>query len=158
MFRTQFDPPVRVTSNPGSRLRKLYHGRVDNDGVFDLVFDGEEDLYDQIQSHAESCDIHTIMKRFEAGDLEVLSQRQGVFGDFSEFPTNYAEILNSVIAGENYFNSLPVEVRSKFNHSFREWMASMDKPDFLDRMGITKDEPSIDDPVIEPAKGVENEP
>lgn len=157
MFRTQYDTPVRVTSNPGSRLHKLYHGRVDNDGVFDLVFDGEEDLYEQIQSHAESCDIHTILKRFEAGDLEVLSQRQGVFGDFSEFPTNYAEILNSVIAGENYFNSLPVEVRAKFNHSFREWMASMDKPDFLDRMGVVQHEPIVEDPVVESVKGVEHE-
>lgn len=157
MFRTQFAAPVRVCSNPGTRLHKLYHGCVDNDGVFDLVFDGEEDLYQKIQSHAESCDIHTILKRFEAGDLEVLSQRQGVFGDFSEFPTNYAEILNSVIAGENYFNSLPVDVRAKFNHSFREWMVSMDKPDFLERMGVTQHESSVEVPVTVPAKGVENE-
>ncbi len=157
MFRTQYDPPVRVISNPGCRLHKLYHGCVDTDGVFDLVYDGEEDLYEQIQSYAESCDIHTIMKRFEAGDLEVLSQRQGVFGDFSEFPTNYAEILNSVIAGENYFNSLPVEVRAKFNHSFREWMASMDKPDFLDRMGIQKHDVSEPVPAVESEEGVEHE-
>lgn len=157
MFRTQFDPPVRVISNPGTRMHKLYHGCVDSDGVFDLVLDGEEDLYEQIQSHAESCDIHSIMKRFEAGDIEVLSQRQGVFGDFSEFPTNYAEILNSVIAGENYFNSLPVDVRAKFNHSFREWMASMDKPDFLDRMGVSQHVTSDEVTDTEPAKGVENE-
>lgn len=48
-------------------------------------------------------------------------------------------MLNTVIQGENYFNSLPLETRSKFNHSFREWMASMDNmQEFVEKMGFSE--------------------
>lgn len=140
VFQTQFDARDRIISNSGDRIKQLYEARVDNQGHIDLVESGTEDLYDYIQSFRESCDINTIVKRFAAGDTDVLARRQATYGDFTELPRTYAELLNTVIQGENYFNSLPLEIRAKFNHSFREWMASMDNmQEFVEKMGFSQD-------------------
>lgn len=117
VFLTQFDARDRIISNAGSRIKQLYEARVDNQGHIDLVESGTEDLYDYIQSFKESVDINTIVKRFAAGDTDVLARRQATYGDFTQLPGTYAELLNTVIQGENYFNSLPLETRAKFNHS-----------------------------------------
>lgn len=139
VFPTQFDARDRTISNVGDRIKQLYEARVDNNGAIDLVEAGRENLYDYIQSFKESCDINTIVKRFAAGDTDVLARRQATYGDFTQLPGTYAELLNTVIQGENYFNSLPLETRAKFNHSFREWMASMDNmQEFVEKMGFSE--------------------
>ena len=78
VFSTQFDARDRIISNAGSRIKQLYEARVDNQGHIDLVESGTEDLYDYIQSFKESCDINTIVKRFAAGDTDVLTRRQDI--------------------------------------------------------------------------------
>ena len=139
VFLTQFDARDRTISNVGDRFKKLYEARVDNNGTIDLVEAGRENLYDYIQSFKDSCDINTIVKRFAAGDTDVLARRQATYGDFTQLPGTYAELLNTVIQGENYFNSLPLETRAKFNHSFHEWMASMDNmQEFVEKMGFSE--------------------
>lgn len=139
VFPTQFDARDRTISNVGDRIKQLYEARVDNNGTIDLVEAGSENLYDYIQSFKESCDINTIVKRFASGDTDVLARRQATYGDFTQLPGTYAELLNTVIQGENYFNSLPLETRAKFNHSFREWMASMDNmQEFVEKMGFSE--------------------
>lgn len=136
-FKTQFDDRERVIENPGSRVRVLYTSKVADDGKIELIPSGTEDLYSMIQSHKDSCDIHVILTRFANGDTAALSKMQGSYGDFTQLPTTYAGLLNAVIAGENYFNSLPLETRAKFDHSFERFMVSMDDmPKFLDLLGV----------------------
>lgn len=134
MFKTQFDKHDRIFQNPGSPVKVTYAPQYDKNGVLDLVVSGQENLYDYIQSFAESCDIHVLLDRYRDGDASVLSRVQGFYGDVTDMPKTYAEVLNSVIAGENAFMKLPVEIRAEFNHSFAEWMAAMDQPNFVERM------------------------
>lgn len=137
MFRTQFDPHSRVLSNAGSRIRKLYSAKVDAEGAIALVESGEENLYDYIQSFKDECDINLIVQRCMSGDVDVLSKRQGVYADVTDFPQTYAEVLQRVIDGKNAFDDLPLETRAKFDHSFTQWMAAMDDmPDWLEKMGF----------------------
>lgn len=136
-LRTQFTPRERVFQEVGSTEHILYTSKIDDDGVIQLVESGKENIYDMIQSHKDSCDIHVLLKRFEQGDPDALSRAQGAYGDFTNMPESYAQLLNSVIAGEQYFMSLPVEIRAKFGHSFEQFMVSMDKPDFAEKMGFT---------------------
>lgn len=144
-FRNQYDEHIRFQSNVGSRIKDVLAPIFDEKGVMTLEKVGEENLYDYIQSHKDSVDIYTILKRYEAGDQAVLSRVQGMYGDFTQFPSTYAEALNAMTAAETYFNSLPVETRAKFGHSFQQFLASMDKPEFLDNMGLVPKEPvSID--------------
>lgn len=136
MFRTAHVPHDRVYSCAGSRIRPIYSPVFDKNGVMELEQTGQEDLYEYIQSHKDSVDIHMILKRFEQGDVSVLSRVQGAYGDFTQMPTTYAEALNAMISAENYFNSLPVEARAKFGHSFQQFLALMDKPEWLEKMGL----------------------
>lgn len=153
-FVTQYRPRIRFISNGGQRERILYQPKFDENGVMDLVESGKEDLYDFIQSNAESVDIHVILARFQNGDIDALSRVQGAYGDFTNMPTSYAELLNRVNEGQSFFNSLPVDIRAKFNHNFAEFMAGMDKPDFLEKLGIKSEPESEPVPPVEPKKEV----
>lgn len=124
-FKTQFRKPERFLSNPGSPVKILYGPEFDEKGRMNLVEKGRENLYDFIQSFKESVDIHVLLKRFANGETDVLSKIQGFYGDFSEFPRTYADLLNTVNEGEAFFNGLPVEVRSKFGHSFPVFMSAL---------------------------------
>ena len=155
MFRTQFDPHPRVLSNAGSRIRKLYSAKVDAEGAIALVESGEENLYDYIQSFKDECDINLIVQRCMSGDVDVLSKRQGVYADVTEFPQTYAEVLQRVIDGKNAFDDLPLEVRAKFDHSFAQWMAAMDDmPDWLEKMGMAGVSADADTQAVPAADGV----
>lgn len=140
MFKTKYDAHARVFSDPGSPVKDVLSGHLDAHGNIQLVVAGQENVYDFIQSHKDSTDIHLIMKRFAAGEKDILSQVQGFFADCADMPSTYQEILNAVIAGEETFNRLPIEIKENFGHSFQKWLISMDQPDFLSKMGITPDQ------------------
>lgn len=128
----------RVHSNVGKRTKVKYSPEVDKNGVLNLREVGEEDLYGFIQSHADSVNIHRIIERFNRGEADVLSRVQGVFGDFVNVPKSYAELLNRVIEGENEFKQLPLDVRSKFNHSFAEFLTAAGSDEWYSVLGIEK--------------------
>lgn len=135
-FSTQYSPHERVFQNAGSRERTIYASHVDDAGVVVLAPAGKENLYDYIQSFKDSTSIPLILARYAAGDASVLARKQGSFGDFTNMPKTYAEMLNTMVQGRKIFDDLPVEVRAKFDHSFERFMASMDNmPDFLDKLG-----------------------
>lgn len=145
-FSNQYDVHERVNQNPGNPIKVLYQGRVDEDGRIVLDESGQVNLYDEIQSHRDSVDIHVLMQRYADGDVDVLGRVQGVYADITEMPKTYAELLNSVIAGEEMFNGLPVEVKERFNNSFTEFMATMDRPvEFFEKLGQTPPAASADD-------------
>lgn len=135
-WRSQYDPHDRVIQNPGSGTKILYAPKLQEDGTLKLVEAGKDDLYAEIQSHRDSCDIHVLLARYNNGDVSALSRIQGVYGDFTEMPKTYADLLNAVLAGEQMFKSLPVDVRAKFDHSLEKFMMSMDDmPSFLEKVG-----------------------
>lgn len=143
MFRTQFDRE-RVRSNIGSSEKVLYRAQVDKHGTVELIEAGKENLYEFIQSHRDGVDIHVLLQRFQNGDVSVFSRVQGTYGDFTQVPKTYADMLNIVIAGEQYFNALPVEERAKFGHSFEKFIASMGA---LTTDGVKAPETEIEKPV-----------
>lgn len=150
MFKTWHDQRDRVHCNPGDPEKILYSPEFDRNGVMTLKESGRENLYDFIQSHRDSVDLHKILDRFQSGDVSVLSRVQGSFGDFSQFPQTYAELLNQVIAGEQTFNSLPLDIREKFGHSFHAWLAQAGSESWLKAMGYTPTTPPAVEPVQTP--------
>lgn len=135
-FKTQFDSHDRVLTNSGDPERITYGGSYDELGRIVLKETGRENLYDFIQSHADSVNIHLLLKRYQNGEIDVLSRVQGVYGDFTQFPTTYAEALNRMNECEQVFNSLPIEVRAKFDHNFSQFLAESGNSDFMDKLGI----------------------
>lgn len=151
-FKTQYDARERLFSNPGDPIHITYAGHYDEKGRVVLEESGRENIYDQIQSHAESCDIHVLMKRYMNGDVSALSQAQGQFLDVTDFPKTYADMLNFVNDMERSFMSLPAEVRAKFGNSFSEYLAASGAPDFLERLGIKKEAVAETTPAIPEVK------
>lgn len=148
-FKTQYDARDRIFSDPGSPEHITYAGHYDEKGRVVLEESGRENLYDYIQSYAESCDIHVLMKRYANGDVDALSQKQGFYGDFLDFPKTYAEALNHMNEMERQFMALPVETREKFGNSFTEFLAASGEADFLDKLGIKAEEPEEVTPAIQ---------
>lgn len=147
MFRTQYDSHDRVYMPAGSGVKQLYSPIYDKQGVWHLEESGTEDLYGYIQSHALSVDIHVLLKQYQLGDIHALERVQGTYGDFTQAPKTFAEALNTMIAAEQYFLSLPVEVRAQFNHNFNMFIASMDSPDWTTKIGLTPPDVPSDGPV-----------
>ncbi len=142
-FKTQYDARDRIQSHPGNPIKQLYSGSYNERGQVELKEDGTEDLYAFIQSHAESTDIHAILRRYQNGEVDVLEKVQGFYGDITEMPRTYAEALQRIADSEKVFMSLPVEVRAKFGHSFSEFLAASQDADFLERMGVQpKEQPA----------------
>lgn len=161
-FKTQYDARDRIKSNPGNPIKQLYSGSYNERGQVELKEDGTEDLYAFIQSFADSTDIHSILKRYQNGEVDVLEKVQGFYGDITEMPHTYAEALQRISDSEKVFMSLPVEVRAKFNHSFSEFLAASQEPDFLDRLGVKPTEqpaslPSVPDVKTNPVEEVVTE-
>lgn len=136
VFRTRYDRRPRVIKNPGSRFHDVYSPRYAEDGSISLEVTGQEDIYDYIQSHRDSVDIHVLLVQYANGDKTALNRRQTMYLDATQLPSNYAEILHTVMAGEDSFKTLPLEVRAKFEHSFGRWLALMGTADWYDKMGI----------------------
>ncbi len=154
MFKTQYDARDRIESNAGSPIKQLYAGSYNERGQVVLREDGTENLYDFIQSFAESTDIHAIMRRFENGEVDVLEKVQGFYGDVTDMPKTYAEALQRIADSEKVFMSLPVDIRAKFGHSFSEFLAASNDADFLDRLGVQVDKPVAPEPVPDVSKPV----
>lgn len=140
VFRTQYSDRVPVRANVGSPVKITYGGHYDERGRVVLEEKGRENLYDFIQSHRDSVDINKILARFANGETDALSKVQGFYADVTSFPSNYAEALNRIQECEEMFRSLPVETRAKFNHNFAEFLASTGSQDFLEKLGMLKED------------------
>lgn len=150
-FATQYDSHPRLHQEPGDGVKTMYGPKYRPDGTWFLVETGKHDLYAEIQSHADSVDIHEILRRFATGqDPAAFSRLQAVYGDFTQMPKTFAEALNTLIAAQQYFMDLPKETRAEFGHDFNRFIASFDSPDFLAKSGLF-DVPSNPDPNFVPA-------
>lgn len=113
-------------SNPGNPMHKVQHGEVKEDGTIRLVVDRLENTDKIIDSYRASTDIHNIIARIEAGNIELLNQKQGFFGDVTELPKTYAEMLDLIHKGEEFFNKLPAKVKEEYNNDFNQFFADFD--------------------------------
>lgn len=146
VFPDQYRDHVRFNSECGSREVKTYTPKLSDDGVITLVESGKVNRYEQIQSYRDSCDINLLVARFNNGETDVFSRVQGAYGDFSDMPRTYADMLQRVIDARQFFDSLPLPTRQKFDCNFEQFIMSMDNPGFLDNF-VEKKEPVAVEPV-----------
>ena len=140
MFRkSSFEPILeRVGSCVGTASKPSFKMKVNLNGRRSLVEDGVINTYEMIQSHKDSCDIEYIMTRFANGDTSVLSKAQGLYGDFSNIPTNLNELQQRVIDAEKLFYQLPVDTRERFEHNPSIFYSMIGSDAFNEIMGVDK--------------------
>lgn len=147
---------VRFQCDHGSRTKTEYEPVYDKRGVWHLEKVREKDIYMDIQAYADECDINVIMARYRNGETDVLSRIQGVYGDFSNIPTNYAEIMNQKLEAERLFMGLSADVREKYNNSVEQFMAEIGTKSGLEKLGVSFDTPVASE-AVDPSKNVSGE-
>lgn len=130
-FPTVYSSREPVYSETGSPVCNLYSPAVKADGSFTLEVVGKRNIYDEIQSHADSCDLKLILERFARGEVDVLSRRQGLYGDVTAFPTTYAEMLNVIVQAQAEFDAFPVSVKERFDNDVNKFIARMDDVELM---------------------------
>lgn len=113
------------STEPGSPYEWTWKEHYDEKGVLSIVHDKQKNVQEEIQSHAESVDLHVLIARYENGDLGALNQKEPTFADIIEVPNSYADVMNMRATTKRYFYDLPVEIRAQFNHDFDQFAAQL---------------------------------
>ncbi|MBE7076822.1 MAG: hypothetical protein E7374_02895 [Clostridiales bacterium] len=124
-FYSRNNLPKRIAQPRCSKIVNEYKKEIQKDGSVRAVVSGKTNIYEKIQAGKDDCLVYNILDRFKAGDVSVLNARQGEYGDFTEAPKTLAESQQRLIDAENYFNTLPIDVRNEFNHSVIDFLNSV---------------------------------
>ena len=87
-------------------------------GYAKLKKTGEHNLYAEIQSHKDECDLNLLLQNLDIG-VETLSwnECEDRIADFTVMPSSIAELFNLQRDAENIFSELPASVREKYGNS-----------------------------------------
>ena len=108
-----------------------------------LVKVGIRNTQEEIQSFAESAKITNIISRFVNGETDILNSVDGVYGDFRETPTSYAEYFKRVKEAEKIFDQLPENIKDKFDNSAEKFFLEFGTDSFVNKVS------DLDDPNTE---------
>lgn len=129
------DSGHHIFSNCGKQLVNRKTLKIGSYGYPILADNGMHDLYAEIQSYKDSCDLATILQTFDLGSISGLTfEELGDLDDFVSAPKTPAELLNVVNSGQVFFNELPVSVRSAFGHSLYNFVQSFGSDDFRTKL------------------------
>lgn len=99
------------------------------------------------QNFKKECDINNILKKYrKTGLLEHVNQYAGKYEDLSE-PTDYQTALNIVISAQASFDSLPSDLRRKFDNDpgkFLDFATNPDNYESMKDLGLTKPQEAIE--------------
>lgn len=124
-FFSRNNLPATIPQPRCNKIVNEYKKEVQKNGSVKAVVTGKTNIYEKIQASKDDCLVYNILDRFNAGDVSVLNARHGEYGDFSEAPKSLAESQQRLIDAENYFNTLPLDVRNEFNHSVLDFLNSV---------------------------------
>lgn len=127
------------------------------DGIKTLVPSGEVDRQSIIDSYAVSQDINVMINKFLQGDSSVLNPSSGQYGDFTNCPSTYAELFDHVQKCKNVFDSMPAEIKEKFDNSYEVFWSQFGSErfdaifkDFNNDIDSNIGSPDVEIPVVPP--------
>ena len=145
-FKNKHDDHEHVYSEPGSPIKIEYQLRI-IDNHEEIVETGKSNLYEYIQSHADSVDISKILERCALiDDYSLLNRMPAQFMDVTEMPKNLAEAFAQVQDAKNFFDRMPMEIKEKYNQNYLEFISDIgtdrftkNVSDFLDTLKKTEE-------------------
>lgn len=127
---------ARVSCPSGTPFMDEYK-TVMREGAEEIECVGKIPLDELIQADADSCRISGIIKRFMAGDAAALNSRASNYLDLTEAPSNLMEAQERLQRAETYFKSLPVEVQTKYNFDFKNFLQGTADGSFISEFGAS---------------------
>ena len=95
-----------------------------------------------LQSERDEADINRIVGKYRAGALvEHVNKHQGDYADYTGFPQTYFEAMQQVVEANEMFDSIPADIRKRFNNDPQEFLDFVSTPgnrDELVKMGLAK--------------------
>lgn len=133
-FAKMYGEHLKVCTNNGSPIKTEYQVRlIDNN--MEIVETGKSDLYEYIQSHKDSVDIHKILERCaQIEDYSLLNRMPTQFMDVTDMPDNLAGAYAMVKDAENFFDRMPVDIKEKYNNNFIEFISDLGSDKFNDNV------------------------
>lgn len=117
-FRNQFTNDSNVfISNPGAKIIAEYGLITEEDGSTAVGVVGEKNLDAIIQSNKDTGNVALLVAKYNAGDEEALNRVRGVYGDFRNMPTTYAEMVSRLNECRAVFEALPVDIKEQFDNN-----------------------------------------
>lgn len=139
-FPTQFDKRERVITCSGNPIYPKYHAVMDKNGHYELEEDKLQfrNIYEEIQSFADACNVHKILQRFINGETDVLSKVQGVYGDLVSMPKTIYEFVELENKAREHFDTLDPDIKERFDNSYMQYtmLANNDPDEFFARHKI----------------------
>lgn len=144
MIRTLFGvlqdiPEMRVTvfSSSGSPVKDKFIMEVTSKGYPCLRKTGVHNVYDEIQSYREGCDLAAILQsfgnecpRFSPLDYE---EAEAFVNDFTDI-SSLGDLVNDGEAVKQFFNELPLEVRNCFDNSVHKFARDFTSERFVESL------------------------
>lgn len=148
--------PKGEPSVTGNGKEPEYAYRIDENGVRTLEKVGEVDVYAQIQTYLEETKIENIIKRATYDPTAIGSQdwMSKETTDISNIPTNYHEWKQMINKAEESFNSLPAELKAKFDNNVEKYVGEYGSESWAEKLGWKKPEEKM----TEKEEKVSNEP
>ena len=134
-FKSMYDRPETIPCETGTEFDKTYTMIIDEFGHKDLKCTGETNRYEKIQSHLDEVLIENIIAKATL-DPSVLCKTKGLYFDATSMPKTLAEAQNAILALNQEFEKLPVELKQKFDNSAEKYIAAYGSKEWGDKMGI----------------------
>lgn len=132
-IRSRFFRPLACFSRFGDGTSPEYEERI-VDGVRKLVEVGRTNSYDFIQKSLADTLVYNILDKFQRGNVDIINQRVGQYVDVTGLPKSLAEAENIIISSNRFFDTLPVDIKNKFNNSSSAFLQSVSDGSFVDKM------------------------
>lgn len=117
-FRSKYsNDSSNFRSNSGKLIVDEYGLVTSDDGITSVDVVGQKNLDAIIQSNKDNGNIALLVARYNAGDTSALNKAYGVFGDFRNMPTTYAEMVSRLNECRVVFEGLPVEIKEQFENN-----------------------------------------
>lgn len=151
--RTFYSDRKKVYTDSGSRTKPQYSARYDEAGLLVLDEVGTVDVYADIQSYLDTVEIHTLMRRYQNGETDVFSKIQGFYADVSDLPKSNVEFLNRVLESQEFFASLPPDVKELYGNDYARFIADFDTATLYRSIApVDPVDEVVSDPEPEPVK------
>lgn len=121
-FRGLFNYAETVPNSPGLPIAKTLGQRIDDKGRTEVYYNGERNVYEEIQASVGMSDPYTILAAMErSGDstlLDTLSKVKGQYIDVTSSPSSFRDVAQLQLDSKNAFYRLPAELRELFGNSY----------------------------------------
>lgn len=150
-FKTAYGEREAWATPSGEMVLPTYEHKINEYGEKHLEQTGEKNIYAEIQTYLEESKIENAINRVIAGDVSAL-RPDGNYIDCTTMPKNLMEAQQIIQDMSNIWQKLPIELRSKYNHSVEEFVAASGSKKWLEDMGLAPEVEPIKTEPIQKAK------